>query len=159
MALLRIRGRHGDFLLVPARGVRRVSDRRVARTLARRLLESAEREGLSEEQLVEGLLSGALLAVEVEAPPRRLDEPQVQELSSLAGPLDGMPEPARLRSWVGLQVVDQRGRPLPWFSVRVDDPAGVRHDVGLDAGARARVDDLEDDGGCTITLSPTEKVR
>jgi hypothetical protein len=156
-----------DHLLVPARGVRQISDPGVARALARRMLESGSpgvlgqlgrgNDGSGEEELVRALLAGELVVVEVERPARMLDAPRMESLTSLAGPLDGVPEPVRpssVGSWVGVRVVDTRGRPLPRFSVRVDDPGGASHDARLDAGGRARVDGLADDGGCTITLTP-----
>lgn len=123
------------------------------------MIEAPGYEGPSEDELVAGLRSGALLLMQVDGPPRQLDEPRVRELSSLADPLDGMPEPVRPRSWVGVEVVDPRGRPLPFFSLRIEDPAGMCHDASLDDGARARVDDLDDDGSCTITLSPVQEAK
>lgn len=165
MATVRLSGRHADHLLVPARHVRHVSDPAVARALARRMLESPGTPGLlgrahaapSEDELVRALLDGELVVVELEAAPRMLDAPRVESLTSLLGPLDGVPEPvppASVRSWVAVRVVDSRGRPLPQFAVRVDDPGGKRHDRRLDDGGHARVDGLTEDGSCVVTLAP-----
>lgn len=148
-----------DHLLVPARAVRHVADPEVARALARRMLESPELRpggaaGPTEDELVRALLAGDLVVVELEGPPRLLDAPRVQPLLDLAGPMDGEPEPVRTKSWVGVRVVDPRGRPVPGFSVRVDDPAGKRHDARLDGDGRARWDALTEDGSCVVTLTP-----
>jgi hypothetical protein len=162
MASVRLRGRHTDHLLVPARKVRQVADPGVARALARRMLESPDLPRLrpggavepSEDELVRALLAGELVVVEVEGPPRLLDAPRVRALLDLAGPMDGVPEPVRTRSWVGVRVVDPRGRPVPGFTVRVDDPAGKRHHATLDGDGRARMDALTYDGSCVVTLTP-----
>jgi hypothetical protein len=159
MASVRIRGRHGDVLLVPARQVRSVADPGVARALARQLGEPrSPHDEPSEDELVRALLAGDLVVVELEDSQRRLDAPRVRPLLELAGPMDGMPEPVRpdrAASWVGVRVVDPRGRPVPWFAVRVDDPAGARHDAPLGEDARAHFPALTDDGSCVVTLSPT----
>jgi hypothetical protein len=170
MAGVRLRGRHADHLLVPSHHIRHVSDPSAARVLARRMLESPDLAGLllvgssrlgggshelpSEDELVRALLEGDLVVVEVERPLRLMDPPRARPLLELAGsePM-GMPEPVRTPSWVGVRVVDPRGRPLPGFAVRVDDPAGKRHDARLDGEARARVDGLVEDGACVVTLS------
>lgn len=111
----------------------------------------------SEDELVRALLDGALVVVELEAAPRMLDTPRVESLTSLMGPLDGVPEPVRpasARSWVAVRVVDSRGRPLPQFAVRTDDPGGQHHDTRLDGEGRVLVDRLTEDGSCVVTLTP-----
>jgi hypothetical protein len=144
--------------------VREVSDPGVARALARRMLESPGSPGLlgrahatpSEDELVRALLAGGLVVVELEGAPRMLDAPRVESLTSLLGPQGGLPEPVRpasVRSWVAVRVVDSRGRPLPQFAARIDDPSGKRHDVRLDGGGQARVDGLAEDGSCVVTLT------
>lgn len=157
-------------MLVPARALRRIADPVLARELARAMLaapgggggDGRERES-SEDELCRRILAGDLLVVETEDAPRLMDEPRAHELSSLAEPIheDGVPEPVPMptTSWIGVEVVDQRGRPLPMFSVHVDGPTGAHHEARLDERGRARLDRLEDDGACTVTLRPVEDER
>lgn len=107
---------------------------------------------LDEEAMVQALVSGRLTLVRLDDSARVLDAPVVRELSSMAPGFDGVPEPPRPDAWVGVQVVDQRGRPLPMFGVELTDPSGRSHSRSLDADATARVDALPEDGPCVVTL-------
>jgi len=116
------------------------------------------------EALAHHLVAGAFMRVLVETLPRTLDEPQAVDLASLADPsaFDGgnLVEPDRPGvdpdTWIGLEVIDQRGNPLPFFTVQLEDPTGKRHTASLATGAKTRFDDLGDEGTCTITLVPRD---
>lgn len=125
-----------------------------ARRLVKRLLaEHPDPDSVDERELVNGLTSGRLSLVRLDREPGMLDEPRVHDLLEL-GPMDGVPEPPRPRpdAWVGVEVVDPRGRPLPGYRVQVLDPSGSTHALELDAQATGRLDGLSEDGGCTFTL-------
>lgn len=159
---VRFRYHLSDVIAVPSRDVRPIRDRQEAREVARAMLEqraTADRFAADsqrrEDALVEALVAKDMLLVRVEQRPRTLQAPQTVELSTLAEPMDGVVEPPRPTAWIGLEIVDQRGRPLPWFRVEVSGPSGKTHSPALDPTATTSVDVLDEDGSCRVLLSPT----
>jgi len=110
------------------------------------------------EALARHLVAGAFMRVLVETLPRTVDEPQTVDLASLAdpSPFEGgsVVEPLRPDAWISLTVVDQHGRPLPFFTAELEEATGDRRALAIACDGTARADDLKDDGSCTITLVP-----
>ena len=121
------------------------------------LAEHPDPESVDRQALIDGLTSGRLSLVRLDERPQLLDDARVHDLMSL-GPMDGVPEPPRPRpdAWVGVEVVDSRGRPLPGYRVQVLDPTGASHDLELDSQGSGRLEGLAEDGGCTFTLERRE---
>lgn len=128
-----------------------VRDEGLARMVAERML-PADADDAERDELVSALVGGELLLIRVGRSRRTLDAPRVQSLVDLVETLDGVPEPPRPDAWIAVEVVDQRGRPLPQFRVELRDPSGATHSLALDDQAAARVDELAQDGSCTFTL-------
>ena len=163
MASIRFRLGASGYLLAPASDVRRLDTREDATRVAAAILEvpgQAAALGIppsdrTVEGVAEALLAGRFNAVRVDAPPRLLDSPSVIELATLAdAPIDQVVEPPRPTAWVGVHVVDQRGRRVPFFVAEIEDAAGQTHTAELDKIARAEADKLPSDGSCTVTLTP-----
>jgi hypothetical protein len=83
-------------------------------------------------------------------------EVQAEEAVKQGGPFVDAVEPPRpvdapAASWIGIQVVDQYGRPLPWMMARVSFADGAERQPLLDADAAARVDAFAA-GACSVEL-------
>ena len=59
--------------------------------------------------------------------------------------------PTRSRDWIAIELVDDKGKPIPKERFRIELPDGSFAEGYLDAGGHARVDDL-DSGNCQITF-------
>ena len=136
-----------------------------ARELAKRLLADPHnveqlRHGLGrplasleelEEWLASGLAAKALVALKTKPRVPVFDPPEVTDLADLL-PAE-TPEPKReVRSWIAVQAVDSKGRPLPFLGVEVTDHAATEVSTRGDEQARTRLDALPSDEPHTVTV-------
>lgn len=170
MVAIRFTDGPSELLAVTDRDVLTIRTEHEAREVARALVASPDFEwpggadadadaDALEREVVDALLGGQLVLVRTERQPRPMDAPQVTDLVEHAERPEQVVEPPRPDAWVGVEIVDQRGRPLPWFHVQVSDPTRQDHDVTLSQAARGRADGLDEDGDCEVTLTVKAKPR
>ena len=160
MASVRFRRGEGEFVAVGRYDIATVWDAKDAVEWAKAVAESPEFVRLADrgfsrdkiEVLAARLLRGDVLIVRMRQPARLLDgAPEITNLSDLVGDTEDT-RPRDTESWIAIHVVDQRGRPLPFFRARVQDPSGTMHSTPLDPGARGRVSKIPSDGSCSVVL-------
>jgi len=83
-------------------------------------------------------------------------ELQAERATKSAGPFVDAVEPPRpaateAASWVGIRVVDQYGRPLPWMQARMRLPDAAERQPVLDPKGRTRIDAVTG-GACSLEL-------
>lgn len=104
-----------------------------------------------EEWLASGLAAKALVALKTKPRLPAFDPPTVTNLTDLL-PRE-VPDPVReIRSWIGAQVVDSKGRPLPFLEMSVTDHAATDVRARGNEQARVRVEDLPSDELHTVSL-------
>lgn len=124
----------------------------------------------SEDELVETLARhiarGRLVPIVTQEPSFPLDAPVSVPLADLAGP---PPEPRRLEPEGGtmtepprlhrirVRVVDQRGRPVPGFTLELDLPQGRVERATLQDAASVELDDIHGEGSCVARVLPAQK--
>lgn len=161
----RLKTRRSYGYLVSWKHRLRVETEARARDLAQRILADPHnveqiRQGLGrpsatveelEEWLASGLAAKSLVALRTKPRLPVFDPPQVTNLTDLL-PAPA-PEPAReVRSWIAVQAVDSKGRPLPFLGIDVTDHGATEVSTRGDEQARARLDDLPSDALHTVTL-------
>ena len=104
-----------------------------------------------EDWLATGLAAKALVALKTKPRAPVMDAPQVTNLVDLL-PAQKPDEARELRSWIAVQAVDSKGRPLPFVGIEVTDHSATDVSMRADAQARARVDELPSDELHTATL-------
>jgi hypothetical protein len=161
MAVVRFRRREGDYFAVSRSEIATVWDSKDAQEWAEAIADSADFRRLADPRLprqqldavAAQLMRGDVLIVRVAAAARLMDDPsEITNLADLISDASTDPAQGETESWIAFHVVDQRGRPLPFFRGRLQDPTGAEHAASLDTRATARVSKLDDDGLCSLTL-------
>jgi len=60
------------------------------------------------------------------------------------------------KTFIEIEMVDDKGRPVPDLAYHIEGPDGKQYDGTLDADGKARVDDIEP-GNCRITFPDLDK--
>jgi hypothetical protein len=60
------------------------------------------------------------------------------------------------KTFIEIEMVDDKGRPVPDLAYRIEAPDGKQYEGTLDADGKARVDDIEP-GNCRITFPDLDK--
>lgn len=68
-----------------------------------------------------------------------------------ATPAPAPPRPVKSKTWIAVELVDDKGKPVAGERYRIETPDGSREEDHLDAEGRARIDNL-DHGECQISF-------
>ncbi len=96
----------------------------------------------------DGIAAPGLCRLELRAPAPEAAVAMTPSASPTTGGAVGLGEPV----WLGLRVVDQFGRALPWMRARLADPPLEIAEIGLDDDARGRLQFMAAAQRCTVEV-------
>jgi len=75
----------------------------------------------------------------------------------MPAPSSASPVLSKKRDWVAIQLVDEKGKPVPGESYELTLPDGLVRRGKLNHRGQARVDDIEEPGQCVVTFPDLDR--